>query len=82
MNTINKVFQDIPVGRTSAEKPRKEWIDDVENDLKKIDVRGSRKIAKDTDAWKLIMKEARVLHAQQDKWRERGRERECVCVLI
>jgi len=33
-------------------------LGDVENDLKKMGVRGCRKIAKDRDAWKLILKEA------------------------
>jgi hypothetical protein len=37
-------------------------LDDVENDLKKMCVRGWRKIAMDRDAWKLILKDARVLH--------------------
>jgi hypothetical protein len=39
------------------------WWPLVENDLKKTAVRGWRKIPKDTDAWKLILKEARALHA-------------------
>jgi len=36
---------------------------DVENDLKKIGVRGWNKIARDSDPWKLIVKEAQVLQA-------------------
>jgi hypothetical protein len=36
--------------------------DDVEYGLKKMGVRGWRKIAKDRDACKLILEEARVLH--------------------
>jgi hypothetical protein len=36
---------------------------DVENDLKKIGVRGWRKTARDRDAWELIAKEAMVLQA-------------------
>jgi hypothetical protein len=34
-------------------------LGDVENDLKKMDVRGCRKKANDKDAWKLILKEAK-----------------------
>jgi hypothetical protein len=30
--------------------------------VKKMGVRGWRKIARDIDVWKLILKEARVLH--------------------
>jgi hypothetical protein len=33
--------------------------------------RGWRKIAKDRDAWKLIVKEARVLHGPYSHWTER-----------
>ena len=44
------------------EKPRKRkrWLDDVEDDLKKTGVRGWRKIDNDKDAWKSVLKEARV----------------------
>jgi hypothetical protein len=43
-------------------KPRKRWLDDAENDVKKIVVRGWNKTARDTDVRKLILKEAMVLH--------------------
>jgi hypothetical protein len=45
-----------------AGNPRKRCLDYVEKDLKKLGVRGWRKMAEDRDAWKLILKEARVLH--------------------
>jgi hypothetical protein len=37
-------------------------LDEAENDLKKMGVRGWRKTATDRDAWKPILKEAKVLH--------------------
>jgi hypothetical protein len=37
-------------------------LDDVENDLKKEVIRGWRKIVRDGDAWKLILKRIKVLH--------------------
>jgi hypothetical protein len=37
------------------------WLDDVRNDLKKAGATGWRKVAKDRNDWKLILKEARVL---------------------
>jgi ABC-type Fe2+-enterobactin transport system substrate-binding protein len=37
-------------------------MDNIENDLKKTFVRDWRKIARDRDVWKLIMKDIRVLH--------------------
>ena len=64
-----KVFKNIAEGKMSVEKPRKRWLDDAENNLKKIGVRGWRKIARLRDAWKLILMEARVFH-RQIQWRE------------
>jgi hypothetical protein len=52
----------IQVGKSSIGKPRKRWLDDVENYLKKMGVRGYRNIVGYRNAWKLIPKEATVLH--------------------
>jgi hypothetical protein len=43
------------------EKKRKRWLNDVENYLKKMGVRGWRKTAEDRNDWELIQKGARVL---------------------
>ena len=61
---MKKVFKNTPEGERSIGKPRKRWLDGVENYLEKMCVRGWRKILKDRDGWKLILKEARVLHGQ------------------
>ena len=37
---VKKMFMDTPEGRRSVGKPRKLWLDYVENDLKKVGVRG------------------------------------------
>ena len=60
--TLENVFNNIPEGRRSVGKPRKSCLGDAGNDLNKIGVRGWRKISEDKDAWRLILKEARVLH--------------------
>jgi hypothetical protein len=65
-----KVFESTPGGKGFLEKPRKRWIDGVENYLKKMGFRGWRKTTKNRDAWNLIQKEARVLHGQLRQWRE------------
>jgi hypothetical protein len=65
--TMKNVFKDTQERKRSVGKPRKRRLDDVENNLKKMDVRGWKKIAKGRDAWKLILKEARVLRGQQDQ---------------
>jgi hypothetical protein len=59
---VKKTFKNIPDGKRSVGKPRKKWVDDAENGLKKMGVRGWRKTARDRDAWKLILKEVRLLH--------------------
>ena len=62
--TMKNVFKNTQERKRSVGKPRKRGLDDVESNLKKMDVRGWRKIAKDRDAWKLILKEARDLRDQ------------------
>jgi hypothetical protein len=52
----------MPWKEKSFENPRKRWLDDIENGLKKMGVRGWRNIAKDRDAWKLTLKETMFLH--------------------
>jgi hypothetical protein len=64
-----KVLKNIPEGKRSVGKPRKRRLADVENDLKKMGVTCWRKIARDSDAWKLILKEAGVLHGPYSQWR-------------
>jgi hypothetical protein len=69
--TVKKVFKNTLEGKSSVGKPRKRWLCDVKNDLKKMGVRGWRKIAKGRDDWKLILKEARALHGPHSQWRKR-----------
>ena len=52
---------EIQEGKSSIGKPRKKWLDDVENDLKKVCLRAWRSIARDKDTRNLIVKEARDL---------------------
>jgi hypothetical protein len=49
------------ISEISIGKSRNSWLDNVENYMKKIGVRGCRKIARDRDNCKLILTEARVL---------------------
>jgi hypothetical protein len=70
-NTMKKVFKYTPEGKRSLRRASKRWLDSAENDLMKMGVRGWRKIAKDRDAWKLILKLARALHhGSYSQWRE------------
>lgn len=58
--TIRKVLKNIPEKRC-IRKPRNRWLYGDENDLKKMEVRYLRKIARDTGVRKLILKEVRLL---------------------
>jgi hypothetical protein len=69
---VKKVFKNTPEGKRCAGKPRNRWLEGVENDVKKLGVRGWRKIVKDGDAWKLIQKDARFLRGQWRRWKERA----------
>ena len=52
---VKMVFKNTPQRKRFLGKPRKRWLDDA-NCLKKMGVRGWWKIAKDREAWKLILK--------------------------
>jgi len=65
--TAKKVFKNIPAGKRPVGKPRKRWLDDVENDLKKMGVRGRRNMARNTDAWKFFQKESKVLQGSYSR---------------
>jgi hypothetical protein len=55
----------IPEGKRCVGKPINVWLDDAENEMKKMDIGGGRKMARDAEAWKLILQQARVLYGQQ-----------------
>jgi hypothetical protein len=38
--TVKKEVKNIPEGKRSVGEPRKRWLNDVENDMKEIGVRG------------------------------------------
>jgi hypothetical protein len=67
--TVKRVFKNIPDRKCSVGNPRKRWLVDVDNNLKKMSVRGCRKIARDRDAWKFVLKGARIMHRPYKQWR-------------
>jgi hypothetical protein len=54
------VFKNIAEGQMSVGKPRKRRLGDFENDLKKVVVRGWRKICRERGTLELILKGAQV----------------------
>jgi hypothetical protein len=68
---VNRVFKDIQKGERNDGKPRKRWLDDVENDPKKV---GVWRLEKNSWAWrglKMILKEIRFLLGPYSLWRRR-----------
>jgi len=60
---VKKVFKNISEGKRFVGKSRKKQLDDTENYLKGTGVvQGRTKIARNTNAWKSIVKEAKILH--------------------
>ena len=62
VSEVKMVFKNAAEGKTSVGKPRKGWLDEIENYVKKMGVRGWRRISYGRNTSKLILKEARVLH--------------------
>jgi hypothetical protein len=74
---VKMVFKNTPQRKSFLGKPRKRWLDGA-NCLKKMGVRGCWKIAKDREAWKLILENGRecvcadiLLPRSSGKWPER-----------
>jgi hypothetical protein len=54
--TVKKMFKNTTERKRSVGKPRKRWLDDDGNCLKKMEARGWRKVGNHRDARKLILK--------------------------
>jgi hypothetical protein len=50
-----------PEGRRSVGRPKMRWLDDVEEDLRKMRISGWRGKARKRDEWKSVLREVRVL---------------------
>lgn len=58
---VKKVFNGRPGGVRKAGRPRVRWMDDMEEDLRVMGVRGWKEKVKDRDQWKKIVREAMTL---------------------
>jgi hypothetical protein len=56
-----KLIHSDPEGRRRTGRPRKRWVEDVEEDLRKMGVRGWRRTAKEKNEWADVIKEVKVL---------------------
>ncbi|PSN45777.1 hypothetical protein C0J52_10749, partial [Blattella germanica] len=60
--TVKNIFIGELEGRRRRGRPRKRWIYDIEEDLRKMGVRCWRREGKDRDEWRLVIEKANDLH--------------------
>jgi hypothetical protein len=58
---IKKLYMSNPEGRRSVGRLKMRWLDDVEEDLRKIRISGWRGKARRRDEWKSVLREVKVL---------------------
>jgi hypothetical protein len=49
-----------PMGRRIRGRPRKRWIEDIEEDIQTMGIRGWRKLCKERTEWKKITEKAKI----------------------
>ena len=57
-----KLLNGKPGGRRRIGRPRLRWLDDMEDDLRKMKVKRWRTKAKDRQEWNSIIREAKILN--------------------
>ena len=55
-----RVLEWKPTGRRNRVRPRKRWIEDIEEDIQIIGIRGCRKLCKERVEWKKISEKAKT----------------------
>ena len=60
IRSVKKIFEGKLEGRTGTGRPRLRWIDDVEDDLRKLGVKRWRVKALDREEWASIISEAKA----------------------
>jgi hypothetical protein len=49
-----------PIGRRIRGRPRKRWLEDAEEDIQRMGIRGWRKLCKERTEWKRITEKAKT----------------------
>ena len=57
--TPKRVLEWKPIGRRIRGRPRKRWIENVEEDIERMGIRGWRKLCKKRTEWKRITEKAK-----------------------
>jgi hypothetical protein len=58
---VKKIFTGQSGGSRRKGRPRLRWVDDLEDDLRKIGTRGWRRMAEDREGWRQAIAEVQVL---------------------
>jgi hypothetical protein len=58
---IKKLYRSKPEGRRSVGRPKMRWLDDVEEDLRKMKISRWGGKARTRDEWKSVLREVKVL---------------------
>jgi hypothetical protein len=58
---IKKLYMSKPEGRRNVGRTRMRWIDDVEEDLRKMRIGGWRGKGRRREEWKSVLREVKVL---------------------
>ena len=58
--TPKRVLEWKPIDRRIRGRPRKRWIEDVEEDIQRLGIRGWRKLCKERTEWKRITEKAKT----------------------
>jgi hypothetical protein len=58
--TPKRILEWKPIGRRIRGRPWKRWIEDIEDDIQVIGIRGWRKLCKERQEWKRITEKAKT----------------------
>jgi hypothetical protein len=58
--TPKRILEWKPTGRRIRGKSRKRWIEDIEDDMQIMGIRGWRKLCKEREEWKRITEKAKT----------------------
>jgi hypothetical protein len=59
--TPKRILEWKPIGRRITGRPRKRWIEDIEDDIQIMGIRGWKKLCKEREEWKRITEKAKNL---------------------